>query len=119
MAELGPAVRFCPGDLTEPGSPAGLVEHAREAFGRLDVLVDNWRRAGYASTPSRPGRPPRRSTTPGSPTSPTRRRPPAPRSRAFRKGGWHARRTWRPRSPSSPATTPRTTIAVDGGYTAA
>src|SRR3954451_2567740 len=41
VAELGAAVRFCPGDLTSPGAPAELVRHAVEAFGRLDVLVNN------------------------------------------------------------------------------
>jgi len=38
---LGERARFAGIDLTERGAAAGLVEHAVDAFGRVDVLVNN------------------------------------------------------------------------------
>ncbi|WP_433871946.1 SDR family NAD(P)-dependent oxidoreductase [Saccharopolyspora sp. CA-218241] len=38
VAELGERARGLAADLTDPGSPQRLIEHARERFGRLDGL---------------------------------------------------------------------------------
>src|SRR5690349_10810626 len=40
-AELGRRVGVVAGDLVDAGHRAGLVDHVRERFGRLDVLVNN------------------------------------------------------------------------------
>jgi 3-oxoacyl-[acyl-carrier protein] reductase len=42
--ELGEQARFLPGDLTASGFPEQLVEGTLEAFGSLDIIVNN---AGY------------------------------------------------------------------------
>lgn len=49
VAELrsrGAAVEHVSADLADPLAPARLVDHAREIFGRLDVLVANHARSG-------------------------------------------------------------------------
>jgi 3-oxoacyl-[acyl-carrier protein] reductase len=40
-AEIGERALVVPGDVTEPDVPAGLVQAAVDAFGRLDVVVGN------------------------------------------------------------------------------
>ncbi len=39
--EHGVTVRYSPADMTEPDEIAGMVEATREAFGSVDVLVNN------------------------------------------------------------------------------
>jgi NAD(P)-dependent dehydrogenase (short-subunit alcohol dehydrogenase family) len=39
--ELGPRVRFLPGDLADCNVPRRLIEHAVAAFDKLDAVVNN------------------------------------------------------------------------------
>lgn len=41
LASLGDAARFVPADITAPGAATALVAETVDAFGRLDVLVNN------------------------------------------------------------------------------
>ncbi len=79
-------------ELTAPGAGEALVARAIEAYGRLDVLVNN---AGAGQVAA-----PRRSPSAASP----RRTWPGAR----RWGGSPTRRRWREWSPSWRPTTPRT-----------
>jgi len=47
LSELGGSVRYMEADFADPEAPGAVVAAAREAFGRIDLLIVNHARSGH------------------------------------------------------------------------